>query len=1503
MTEVDFDPFASGEILRVSPTTGPQKEVIASAKMSDEANTAFNEAILIWFQGELDHRVIENCLRKLIDRHDILRASFSRNGKDICLYDQKPFVLEFEDISTLDTNAQESHLDRLKLEAASSPMNLEEGPLLHCNLRKLGNDRNALLITVHHIVCDGWSFGIMLDELSTLYKRGGSDEGFEEAPSFLDFADQQEASQIANLDSDFWHEKFKSIPPALDLPLDTYRPPMRTFSAARLDWELDASLVAATRKKAGELRASHMNLLMAAYFLLLHRLTSNRDIVVGIPTAGQASFNRPKQMGHLVQLLPIRIALTGQSTFSELLGQVKSAVLDATEHPNFTFGSLLERLVVDRTRVPLISTLFNIDQAMGELDFGTAKAVVETVPRTAENFELFLNLLPSGDRLTIEATYSTVLFSEGTIRSWLQAFEFLLHQVIVDPEMALEDFSLANQLPDVIKKVNTHNLEVQSENFVDAFEKQAGKSPDSIAIISEGISTSYKDLETHSSCLHAKLRQEGIGRGDTVGICVQRSINMLASILAVLKTGASYIPLDPDFPESRLAFMMEDSGARAVIEDSATPQEIKELSVIHIDPAMATDSIVVATADLGGYGAIDSLDPAYTIYTSGSTGIPKGVTISHGSLINFLEVMAKQPGCGKDDRILAVTTLSFDISVLELFLPLITGATTIIASTRDSKDGEKIAALIEEYNPTILQATPSTWKLLLTSSWGQKQELSGMGLKAYCGGEPLTREVADLILPRVSEFWNLYGPTEATVWTTAKKIEDTRSGISIGYPIANTTAFVLDASLNPLPVSASGELYIGGIGLAISYHDREELTKECFIEHPELGRLYRTGDLAKYLPNGEIVHLGRLDNQVKIRGYRVELGEIESALIKTEEIAEAAVYLWRLSADDVRIVACCTAINGSAITSTEIRKNLRSVLPVYMVPQYILEVDSIPHLPNGKVDTASLPKPEVSASTLLDKQAVDTPMEKSIAAIWLDLLNTATEISKDDSFFEIGGHSLLALEAIRRIEQLTGVRISQADIVSKSLSAIATDLTEDNPVEESPLSRPEALTLSADRTLSAEQERILGRQLQYPDYLAYNLPAAWLIEGDIDYAVFLKSLERVFERQTALRSKIDGVAGQFRQNLYRVSELDIHETVDCSKESDAESESLRLANAAAGLPFEILSQPLVRTKLYVIEPDKHLFLLVPHQLIFDGWSFDIFINDLVSAYDALLEGKPINADPLPFEFRDFCVWSNQRVVSEDDRSYHLQRLQDSNSSDSPEDYAVRENIGRASFAYSKDELRALESRCEKYGLRLHEYLYAAFALSLGEVSQRNSLILGVAVSGRLDPDVINLIGSFVSTLPCRIELEGKDFVSDALSIAKQFNSFQDHQAISYAELFPNDASDHATPAPNIQASIAFQDARNRSTVMSNLRLEQVDIERKQIEHPVEFWCRIEANGFETIVDYDASVLADEEIQQLLELMRAFITEGQVEHSADSLANSADDDTPPNKRKGWRKLFG
>ena len=907
----------------VAPTTEAQREIFHSLMMGDEANCAYNESNIIRFEGELDTAALHAALLDLVVRHPALRSTISEDGQQQ-LFHTAPRELEIaeHDFSTLTADARELHWAQIKEDEARTPFNLTRGPLLRLQLARLAPGTHELLFTAHHMVCDGWSFGMILMELANAYNARKADRlpMLPPAMSFADYARHEcenKGSEDRVKAESFWVAKFSNGAPVLELPTDRPRPQVKTHAGAMEAITLDADRYARLKKASPKLGGTLFATLLGTFATLLHRLTGQEDLVIGVPAAGQTRIGRDELVGHCLNFLPLRLNAAADRPFRAFAAEVKEQVLEAYDHQDYTFGSLLKKLTLprDTSRLPLVTVMFNIDKSGSDrIGFDGLGFGVETNPKRHVNFDLFFNLVQTDERMIVECEYNTDLHDAATIRRWLGCFEQLIESAIADGDLALQSLPILNaeESQRVIFDWNATRREYpKSATLPCLISTVAARVPEKVALRCDDASLTYAQLEQRATELAARLQAAGVKRGDLVGIHLERSADMVAGLLGILKCGAAYVPMDPAFPAERLGFMVEDAHMPVILSQTSLHRElpVSGAKVLLTDELSGGASSFVAVEG-------DPEDIAYVIFTSGSTGRPKGVRIPHRAVVNFLNSMRREPGLMPDDVLLSVTTLSFDISGLEIFLPLTTGAETVIATRDITIDGNRLAESITRHNVSVLQATPATWRLLLEAGWAGKA-----GFKALVGGEAVPRELVNRLAALCGEVWNVYGPTETTIWSTTTKVAAGEGPVSIGRPIDNTQVYIVNAAMQPQPTGIAGELIIGGDGLAHGYHERPDLTADRFILNPILpapgSKLYRTGDLARWNPDGTIECLGRMDHQVKVRGFRIELGDIETHLEQHPSVAQAVAHV-----HDGRLVAYVKPdANGSSGDGTAIWKD------------------------------------------------------------------------------------------------------------------------------------------------------------------------------------------------------------------------------------------------------------------------------------------------------------------------------------------------------------------------------------------------------------------------------------------------------------------------------------------------------------------------------------------------------------------------------------------------------
>ncbi len=1016
---------------------------------------AYNMPFAIRLRGALDRAAFGAALQRLIERHEAFRTTLvAQNGEPMQrIAAALPAALEFIDLRELPASVRRDAAADLLRQRSLVPYRLAQGPLHRMLMLQLDADDHVFFWSIHHAIGDGWSSGVLMRELVQIYPalRRGEEPALEPKP--FDFADyaawQREVLRgpVLERQLQFWRETVAGLEP-LPLPTDRPRRHAHDGRGQRVSAVIAPATLAGIKALAVEQGVTPFMALLACFQLLLARCCGVTDIAVGTPIANRTQRASEQLVGTLVNTIVMRTELAGNPSFTELLQRVRDTALAAYAHQDLPFEALVEALALPRSEgvAPLVQVLFNVLNPPGSalrMD-GVDFELFEFENGTSQ-FDLGLSI---DTELFGEArlSFATALFDTATGERLLSSYLGLLDQVVAAPDALLSNYRLVDEdSQKTLSAWNTSPVQLSAppaahlHGLIDA---QAARTPHRVALRSSTGSLKYAELAARSNQLARLLRARGIGRGQLVGLCVERSLDMVVAQLAVLKCGAAYVPLDPAYPEERIAHMCNDAQLALLITESEvhTPHWLAHKSLL-----LDLDRGAISAQDgapLAPDAALDAggSDPAYVIYTSGSTGKPKGVVVPHGAAVNFLRSMAQQPGLSADDALVAVTTLSFDIAVLELLLPLTLGAQVVLASRQEAASGKLLRRLLERRAATVMQATPSTWRMLIDAGWQGSPTF-----KALIGGEALPQDLADQLRNRTGELWNMYGPTETTVWSTCWRVEP-GAAISIGAPIANTQVHVLDPHGQACPIGVAGEIFIGGDGVALGYLNRPELTAERFVHDPFRSapgaRMYRTGDRGRWRNDGLLEHLGRLDHQVKVRGHRIELGEIEATLAQHAAVAHAVVIVREDRPGDVRLVAYLIAKAHTATPARDaLRDHLRLTLPDYMLPQHMVWLDSLPLLPNGKLDRHALPVPsEPSVERAVAAETL-SPVERAIAEVWQELLGVA-QVGLRDNFFDLGGHSLLAVRAVAAIEARTGLQIDARRLVFESLAQLGTKAEE-----------------------------------------------------------------------------------------------------------------------------------------------------------------------------------------------------------------------------------------------------------------------------------------------------------------------------------------------------------------------------------------------------------------------------------------------------------------------------
>ncbi len=1006
----------------------------------EENSTAYNRSNLYRIRGALDPRALERALNRIVARHAVLRTIFqSRDGDPVQIV-APPAAVE---IANLDFSGapEESRLEAgiaAAIETSNRPFELTRDPMLRPMLIKLGENDYMLLLSTHHIAFDGWSAGVLMRELSAFYasdvtesRAGPSAQVLKPlAVQYADFARWQ--SQAAhgpamNESLAWWHDRLAGVPPLLAMPTDRPRPSRQTFSGAAETFVISIDLVDSLKDIARNERATLFMTLLAGFQTMLHRYSAGDDIVVGTPVAGRPRVETEGLIGLFVNMLAMRGDLADDPTFRELLRKTRDRALEAYAHQDLPFDAVVESIHPERnlSYPPIVQVTFQIRNypledtqldslQVEELDFDPGVA----------QFDLSLEVTEKSDGLFCKLIYNRDIFERETIVRMAGHFETLLDGIAAAADTHISRLPMLTDAErhQLLVEWNDTCREYPHECVHRLFEAQVERTPDRVAAKFGDSEFSYADLNARTNQIARALVDAGVTPRSFVAICIDRSLGMIAGLLGILKSGAAYIPIDPGFPRERLDFMLEDCAAPVLVTTTKLAEKFaaSNVRVVCIDVLEASIDRDAGNPQI----PVTAENNAYVLYTSGSTGKPKGVPISHRSFSNLLSAMRTEISFTSDDVLLAVTTLSFDIAGLELFLPLICGGRVVLADEFVA-DGGRLTEAIAATRPTVIQTAPPLWRSLIASGWRGEPKL-----RIISGGEALTRTLADQLLDRVAGVFNAYGPTETTIWSTVHRVERGDGPVPIGHPLANTQVYVLDPAGQLLPVGVPGELYIGGDGVARAYLRRPELSAERFVANPfgrgDGGRLYRTGDIVRRLGNGDIEYIGRADNQLKIRGIRIEPGEIEAALMRHPQVQTAAVVGLVDASEAKTLVAFVEAKPGQSPSAAAMRAFLSESLPVHLIPTRFVLVDKIALTHNGKIDRAKLPSLDESPIQVTQKYTGPRDdIENRLQAIWEDILPTRP-IGVQQDFYEIGGHSLLAVRLLVRIEREFNCRIPLA---------------------------------------------------------------------------------------------------------------------------------------------------------------------------------------------------------------------------------------------------------------------------------------------------------------------------------------------------------------------------------------------------------------------------------------------------------------------------------------------
>ncbi|WP_442937952.1 amino acid adenylation domain-containing protein [Nostoc sp.] len=1404
-----------------------------------EPNSAlYNIPLALRLVGTLNQVALEQSLHEIINRHEALRTNFVTVNEQPTqiIQTQTNWTVSVVGLKHLSTTEQEIATQQLARQQAIEPFDLANQALVRATLLVLSETEHILLVCMHHVVSDGWSMGVFLQELAALYNAYSQAQPSPLTPLPIQYADfalwQRQWLQGGVLQSqlNYWQQQLKDAPALLSLPTDRPRPAIQTFAGAHQEFALSQQLTQGLIQLSQKQGCTLFMTLLAAYDTLLYRYTGTEDILVGSPIANRDRSEIEGLIGFFVNTLVMRTNLAGNPSFSELLGRVREMAMEAYTYQNLPFEMLVEALQPQRdlSHTPLFQVMFALqNMPLSGVELAGLSVTPLMPESTTAKFDLNLFMQNTATGLVGVWEYNTDLFDASTIERMTGHFVILLEGIIANPEQQI------SQLP-LLTEVEQHQLLVEwNDTQVDypqdlciyqLFEEQVQRTPDAVAVIFENQQLTYYQLNCRANQLANYLQSLGVSADVLVGICVERSIEMVVGLLGILKAGGAYVPLDPDYPQQRLSFILDDAALPVLL----TQQSLLESLPEHTAQVVCLDSDRQLIEQHSRENPLTGSKPenlAYVIYTSGSTGQPKGVQVSHNCVVNFLASMSHCPGLTDSDTFCAVTTISFDIAALELYLPLVVGAKVVVVGREVARDGARLLLKLQHSSTTVMQATPATWQMLVAS--GLSTQL--LGMKILCGGEALPPQLAHQLLETGAQVWNLYGPTETTIWSSICQLRnestqlEVRTAIAsgaalcaiapIGRPIANTQFYILDSHLQPVPVGVAGELHIGGLGLAKGYLNRPQLTQEKFISNPfstdSHSRLYKTGDLARYLTDGTIEYLGRIDNQVKIRGFRIELGEIEAVLSQHEDVQASCVIAREDTPGDKRLVAYVVPHLGQTPTVSQLRSFLSNQLTTYMVPHTFVMLESLPLTPNGKVDRRALKAPDSRGELEVSFVAPRNQIEEILAQIWAEVLKVE-QVGVHDNFFELGGDSILSLQIINR------AKLAELQLTLKQLFAHQTIAELAIVANVASVIQIEQGLVTGTLPLTPIQHWFFEQNLQQPHH--FNQSFLLSVPSDLKPELLKQVLQQLLVNHDALRLRFTQTDFTWQQIHSAVTDSVAFSYVDLSALPQNEQKTAIEASATCLQASLNLSENLVQVAFFYLGIDKRArLLIVIHHLVVDGVSWRILLEDLQTAYQQLAHGKAI---ALPAKTTSFKDWSNKLTKytqSETIKSEVTYWLNESRFAvpPLPVDYTKGANTvastSTVTVSLNEAQTRALLQDVPKaYNTQINDVLLTALALVLSRWTNSKSVLFNLEGHGREDiiddVDLSRTIGWFTTIFPVLLELGAtENLAADALKSVKEQLRTIPNKGIGYGLLryLSQDAEIAAQLQTLPQAEISF----------------------------------------------------------------------------------------------------
>jgi amino acid adenylation domain-containing protein len=1450
-------------------------------------SAAYNIPIALRLQGELDLGALAGALSEVVRRHETLRSTFARGPEGEPLQRVQPgssVPLPVIDLRGL--AAREAELTLLIREEAGRPFDLATGPVLRVTLVLSGEQEQVLLLSLHHIVSDGWSMGVLVREAGAAYRALAEGRAPSLPPLPIQYGDfvlwQRSWLQRERLEPQlaWWREHLAGAPAVLDLPADRPRPTVRSSRGGQVPVRVGpavASRLAAFGRSQG---ATPFMLYLAAYQSLLGRLAGREDLVVGLPIGGRVRAELEDLLGLFLNTLALRGDLSENPTFIEHLGRVREAALGAFAHQDLPFELLVEELAPERnlTHAPVFQVLFVFQNApLGSMELpGLVWIPLETGAGAAK-FDLTLTLWEQDDGLTGYLDFHRDLFDEATVRRWSRHLGVLLEGMVREPERRLAERELLNvaERHQILLGWNDTAIGAVNETVHGLFAVQARRSPGAVALRFQGEEMSFGELDRRSNRVARLLRSLGVGPDVLVGLCMERSLELMVGLLGILKAGGGYVPLDPGYPPERLAYMLEDSAAPVLLsqERLAGLLPVGEARRVLLD---ADWERIVAHSDEALDVAVDIDNLLCVLYTSGSTGRPKGVMDSHRCVVNQILWLQATFRLDRTERLLQKTPISWDVSLWELFWPLMSGACLVLAIPGGHQDPAYMAETIEREGITMVHFVPSMLRIFLeTADLERCRSLR----RVVSSGEALGLDLEEKFFAASTvELNSTYGPGElarTTLWRCERG--NTRAIAPLGRPTHDTQVYVLDRELQPVPIGVTGELYVAGQSMARGYHRRPDLTAEKFLANPFSAgeRLYRTGDLGRTLPDGTLEFLGRIDHQVKVRGVRIELGEIELALSQLPGVKDAVVMARSAGTGEKRLAAYVVPEGGlESARIDELREHLRSTLPDYMVPESWAVLPALPLAPNGKADRERLPEPQW-VSWRRDYVAPRTPVEDLLATVWAELLGLE-KVGVQDGFFDLGGNSLLATQVASRVRSVFGVEMPLRTVFERptlaELAAVVTELLRRDRDSVAPPLLPVPRT--GPLPLSFAQQRLWFLHQLDPASPAYNIPSALWMSGALAPEVLARTLSEIVRRHENLRTTFEARGGKPAQVIHPAAPAPLPMVDLAALPSEARDRlARRLAEEEAGRPFDLTAGPLLRVSLLRLDAQEHALLTTLHHVVSDGWSSGVLVREASVLYQAFREGGPSPLPELPVQYADFAHWQRQWLsgeVLEEQLGYwrrQLAGLPDGLDLPLDRERPVLPSLqgGLRLRAFSDELQTALNRLGRSRGTTFFMTMLAVFSALLQRLSRQEDVVMGTSIANRNRMETEGLIGFFVNTLVLRIDGSGGPSFDQLLARAREVAlGASTHQDLPFERLVEELAPErNLGRTPLFQVMFVVQNAPSESLHLQGLSWTPMFTETKTANFDLTLRLFETRRGLEASLEYKKALFDASTIDRLL----------------------------------------